>query len=201
MPLLPMLLLLWQTNAPPSNTPAAAVRAYFDLPQYVHALAAPTTDRQAFIVKQRLSDRFRAIFADTLLRDYLGWLESSSLETEDLPILANRIGDVARVSIDTDAASRRMAFVSATADVKQVFSEDVGLYDVGDLFVRFPIGNVTREHVEDQLRREPVPESLSFEVTSTKRYVFKLIESGGGWRITEVWERTVRSDLTIERPH
>jgi hypothetical protein len=167
----------------------------------VRALDAPVTDQQESDVKRRLDDRFRAIFADTLLRDYLGWLETSSLETEDLPVLINRIGDVARVSVDADATSGRTTFVIATADVKQVFSEDSGLHDVGDLFVRFPIDNVTRKHVEDQLRREPIPESLSFDVTSTKRYVFKLIESGGGWRITEVWERAVRSELTIERPH
>jgi hypothetical protein len=201
MPLLSVLLLLWQANVPPSDTPTATVRAYFSLPQYVRALDAPVTDQQESDVKRRLGDRFRAIFADTLLRDYLGWLESSSLENEDLPILANRIGDVARVSVDAATTSGRTAFVSATADVKQFFSDEYGLRDAGDLFARFPIENVTREHVEDQLRRELVPESLSFEVASTKRYVFRLIDGSGGWRIAEVWERALRSDLTIERPH
>jgi hypothetical protein len=201
MSLLAMLLLLWQANVPPSGTPAAAVRVYFDLPRYVRALDAPATDQQEAAVKRRLGDRFRAIFADTLLRDYLGWLETSSLETDDLPILVNRIGNVRRVSIDASTTSGRIAFVTATVDVTQVFSEDFGLRDVGDLFIRFPIENVTREQVDEQLRREPVPEGLSFEVAATKRYVFKLIKDGGGWRITEAWQRAVRSDLTIERPH
>jgi hypothetical protein len=88
---LAMLLLLWQANAPPPDTPTATVRDYFALPQYVRALKAPTTDQQEAGVKQRLGDRFRAIFAEDLLRGYLGWLETSSLETEDLPTLANRI--------------------------------------------------------------------------------------------------------------
>jgi hypothetical protein len=198
--LLAMLLLLWQVNVTPSDTPAATVRAYFSLPQDVRALKAPTTDQQEAGVKQRLGDRFRAIFAEDLLRGYLGWLETSSLETEDLPTLVNRIGDVARVSIDATATSGRTAFVSATADVKQVFSEEFGLRDVDDLFVRFPIENVRREQIDNQLRHEPVPESLSFDVTSTKRYVFKLIDGRNGWRIAEMWERVLHSNLTIERP-
>jgi hypothetical protein len=198
--LLAMLLLLWQVNVTPSDTPAATVRAYFALPQDVRALKAPTTDQQEAGVKQRLGDRFRAIFAEDLLRGYLGWLETSSLETEDLPTLVNRIGDVARVSIDATATSGRTAFVSATADVKQVFSEEFGLRDVDDLFVRFPIENVRREQIDNQLRHEPVPESLSFDVTSTKRYVFKLIDGRNGWRIAEMWERVLHSNLTIERP-
>jgi hypothetical protein len=197
---LAMLLLLWQVNVPLSDTPAAAVGAYFALPQYVRTLKAPTTGQQEAGVKQRLGDRFRVIFAEDLLRSYLDWLETSSLETEDLPTLVNRIGDVARVSIDATATSGRTAFVSATAEVKQVFSEDFGLRDVDDLFVRFPIENATREQVDNQLRHEPVPESLSFEVTSTKRYVFRLIDDRNGWRIAEVWERVLHSNLTIERP-
>jgi hypothetical protein len=195
------ILLLLQINVQSADPLVRVVHEYFDLPRYVRTLGAPTSEQQEATFKQRLANHFREMFAGDLLSRYLESIASLSLETEDLDIVVGRVGDVRTLSVDASVASAEAAFVTTTASVRQIVNEEFGFKGVDDLFARFPIDNVTREDVDSQLRHEAVPESLSFSVESTKRYVFRLDKTRDGWRIAEVWDRVTHAHLTIERPH
>jgi hypothetical protein len=179
----------------------AAVDAYFALPTYVASLRQSTVAASGRSFKQRVRAQFARVFADPLLTTETRWLESVNLETEDVPLLMNRIGEARVLALDTEIVSGDRAFVIATVEVRQMFSEDFGLGSVAGLFRRFPIANMSVQQAESVVEQDPVPESLTFVVTSEKRFAFRMSRKDDQWRIAEVWDRPVTSMLQIDRPH
>lgn len=180
------------------SSPEAALRRYLALPADIDAVIALQTDEAS--QRAHIRELLVAVFTDPQLTTMQQWLAGLSLQ-------GHQLGDVLASIRPAEAAGpiRRLDDASGGArlrtDITVVETYGLGynLESVEELFVQYPIGNVSLDAVKREAGGSTDPDAIVFRVTSSQEVNATVVPREGDWRIAEVAVVTRSASLRLSK--
>ena len=181
-----------------TNTPEVAIKNYYEIPALFNQILSKYTDEE--IVKKEFKSSLKNILTGEQLESWSRFIgETSTRSTFYGEAFSGLISASPLKILDIEInGNKSKARVKLTT--KHSYSGSQNLPSIEYLFEKYHISNMKLDDLKKNEKTTPVPEVITYEVTSDVIDTLELVKIDALWKVTNISKKIVNSELNVIMP-